>query len=46
MNEPRDHLVLALDVPDLDDALATAERMAPWFGIVKVGYELYAGGGP
>ena len=38
--------MLALDCADLDDALATAERMSPWFGVFKVGYELYAGAGP
>ena len=43
---PRDHLVLVLDTDRLDDALGYAERMAPWFGIVKVGYELYASAGP
>ena len=44
--DPRDHLVLVLDIERLDDALAYAERMAPWFGIVKVGYELYGAAGP
>ena len=44
--DPRDHLVLVLDVERLDDALAYAERMSPWFGIVKVGYELYGAAGP
>ena len=44
--DPRDHLVLVLDVERLDDALAYAERMAPWFRIVKVGYELYGAAGP
>jgi orotidine-5'-phosphate decarboxylase len=44
-NNPRDHLVLVLDVADLGDALAYAERLAPWFGTVKVGYELYAAAG-
>jgi orotidine-5'-phosphate decarboxylase len=43
---PREHLVLVLDTDRLDDALEYAERMAPWFGIVKVGYELYASAGP
>jgi orotidine-5'-phosphate decarboxylase len=43
---PRDHLVLVLDIESLDDALAYAERMAPWFAIVKVGYELYGAAGP
>jgi orotidine-5'-phosphate decarboxylase len=42
----RDRLVLALDVDNLDDAVAFAERLAPWFGTVKVGYELYAAAGP
>ncbi|HXY93455.1 MAG TPA: orotidine-5'-phosphate decarboxylase, partial [Acidimicrobiia bacterium] len=46
MNDARDHLVLVLDVERLEDALAYAERMAPWFGTVKVGYELYAAAGP
>jgi orotidine-5'-phosphate decarboxylase len=45
-SDPRDHLVLVLDVERLDDALAYAERMAPWFSIVKVGYELYGSAGP
>jgi orotidine-5'-phosphate decarboxylase len=44
--DPRDHLVLVLDIERLDDALAYAERMSPWFGIVKVGYELYGAAGP
>src|SRR3954452_13292622 len=44
--DPRDHLVVVLDIERLDDALAYTERMAPWFGIVKVGYELYGAAGP
>ncbi len=44
--ESRDRLVLPLDVGDLGAALAMAERLAPWFGIVKVGHELYAEAGP
>ncbi len=43
---PRDHLALALDVGDLPTALAAAERVQPWFGIAKVGFELYAEAGP
>jgi len=42
----RDRLVLPLDVGDLDRALATATRLAAWFGIAKVGHELYAEAGP
>jgi orotidine-5'-phosphate decarboxylase len=42
----RDRLALPLDVGDLDTALAMARTVAPWFGIAKVGYELYAEAGP
>jgi orotidine-5'-phosphate decarboxylase len=35
----RDHLVLALDVDSLDDALALVRRLRPWFGVAKVGRE-------
>jgi orotidine-5'-phosphate decarboxylase len=42
----RDRLVLPLDVGDLDAALAMARTVAPWFGVAKVGYELYAEAGP
>src|SRR6478735_364818 len=44
--EVRDRLTLPLDVGDLDAALAIARAVAPWFGIAKVGYELYAEAGP
>jgi orotidine-5'-phosphate decarboxylase len=43
---PRDHLVLALDVGGLAEAEAMAARVGEWFGIVKVGLELYAEAGP
>jgi orotidine-5'-phosphate decarboxylase len=46
MPEPRDHLVLSLDVDDLDTALAVARPLEPWFATVKVGYQLYAAEGP
>jgi orotidine-5'-phosphate decarboxylase len=46
MPEPRDHLVLALDIDDLDAALEMAAPLEPWFATVKVGYELYAAAGP
>jgi orotidine-5'-phosphate decarboxylase len=42
----RDRLVLGLDVGDLAAATAMAERVRPWFGVVKVGHELYAEAGP
>ncbi|HEX4775439.1 MAG TPA: orotidine-5'-phosphate decarboxylase [Acidimicrobiia bacterium] len=44
--EIRDRLAIALDVDDLDDAVALARRVAPWFGIAKVGLELYTVAGP
>ncbi len=44
--EVRDRLVLPLDVGDLEAAVAMARKVAPWFGVAKVGYELYAEAGP
>lgn len=44
--EVRSRLALPLDVGDLDAALEIARIVAPWFGIAKVGYELYAEAGP
>ena len=44
--EVRDRMALALDVGDLAAAEAVARRVAPWFGIAKVGMELYAEAGP
>jgi len=46
MSPARDRLVLNLDVGGLDEARAWARRLEPWFGIAKVGYELYAEAGP
>ena len=42
----RDRMVLGLDVGGLAAAEAIAQRLAPWFGVVKVGHELYAEAGP
>ena len=42
----RSRLVLPLDVGDLSAAVAVAKRLAPWFGIAKVGHELFAEAGP
>jgi orotidine-5'-phosphate decarboxylase len=39
-------LALVLDTDDLDDAAALARRLAPWFGVAKVGLELWAAAGP
>jgi len=42
----RERLALALDADDLVAALRTARRLRPWFGIAKVGLELFAAAGP
>ncbi len=42
----RRRLGLALDLPDLDAALDLARLLAPWFGVAKVGAELFVSAGP
>jgi orotidine-5'-phosphate decarboxylase len=42
----RNRLAIALDVPDLDQAEQIAKEVAPWFGVAKVGLELYSAAGP
>ena len=42
----RDRLALALDIDDLATAVKLADRLHPWFGVVKIGLELFAGAGP
>jgi orotidine-5'-phosphate decarboxylase len=44
--DARKRLALALDVPDLEAALSLARDLAPWFGVAKVGLELYSSAGP
>jgi len=44
--ELRDRLALALDVDDLVLAQRLARQLQPWFGVAKVGLELYAAAGP
>ena len=44
--EVRARLALALDVDDLVPALRLARELAPWFGTMKVGLELYSSAGP
>ena len=41
-----DRLVLVLDTDDLVPALRTARQLAPWFGVAKVGLELFSAVGP
>jgi orotidine-5'-phosphate decarboxylase len=42
----RERLALALDVDDLVVAQRLARQLQPWFGVAKVGLELYAAAGP
>jgi orotidine-5'-phosphate decarboxylase len=45
-DDPRQRLALALDVDDLVVALRMARRFQPWFGLAKVGLELFTAAGP
>jgi orotidine-5'-phosphate decarboxylase len=42
----RSHLVLALDVDTVDEAVALVRRLRPWFGVAKVGLQLFSAAGP
>jgi len=42
----RERMALALDVDDLVAALRTARNLRPWFGVAKVGLELFIASGP
>ena len=42
----RSRLALALDVDDLGAARGLAARLDPWFGILKVGLQLFSAAGP
>jgi orotidine-5'-phosphate decarboxylase len=44
--ELRAKLALALDVDDLVAATRLGKKLAPWFGVAKVGLELYTAAGP
>src|SRR5437879_5105081 len=44
--EIRSHLAIALDVDDVVVALRLARQVAPWFGVAKVGLELFTATGP
>jgi orotidine-5'-phosphate decarboxylase len=44
--EVRDHLALVLDSDDLVAALRLARDLKPWFGVAKVGLELFSASGP
>lgn len=42
----RDRFAIALDVDDLVEAAKLARDLAPWFGVAKVGLELFSACGP
>ncbi|HUW02638.1 MAG TPA: orotidine-5'-phosphate decarboxylase [Acidimicrobiales bacterium] len=44
--EVRGRLALALDLDDLVAATRLARELQPWFGVVKVGLELFSANGP
>ena len=44
--ELRAKMALALDVDDLVEAVRLARQLSPWFGVAKVGLELYSAAGP
>lgn len=44
--DPRHRLALALDMDDLVVALRLVRRLRPYFGVAKVGLELFAAAGP
>jgi orotidine-5'-phosphate decarboxylase len=44
--EVRGRLALALDLDDLPAAVALASAVSPWFGVAKVGLELFGAAGP
>ena len=44
--ELRNRLALALDVDDLVMATRLARELRPWFGVAKIGLELFAASGP
>jgi orotidine-5'-phosphate decarboxylase len=44
--EVRSRLAVALDVDDAVAALRLGRELSPWFGVAKVGLELYSAAGP
>lgn len=44
--EVREHLAVALDLDDSVAAIRMARELRPWFGVAKVGLELYSASGP
>ncbi|WP_334142326.1 orotidine-5'-phosphate decarboxylase [Rhabdothermincola sp.] len=45
-DQARARLALALDVDDLVEAQRLGQLLRPWFGVAKIGLELYSAAGP
>lgn len=45
-NDPRRRIIVALDLPSREAALALARQLAPHSGLFKVGLQLYTAAGP
>ena len=45
-HDVRRRLALVLDVDDLVEARRLAQTLRPWFGVAKVGLELFSAAGP
>ena len=45
-NKYRERLALALDCDDLVEAVRLARELKPWFGVAKIGLELFCAAGP
>ena len=45
MTSPRDRLIVALDVPDVEEAKALIDRLGESVSIYKIGLELLFSGG-
>ena len=45
-DDVRNRLAIALDVDDLVEAARIAKELRPWFGVAKVGLELFSAAGP
>jgi orotidine-5'-phosphate decarboxylase len=46
VDDARARMAIALDVDDLVEAVRIAKEVKPWFGVAKVGLELYSAVGP
>jgi orotidine-5'-phosphate decarboxylase len=46
LGELRPKLALALDVDDMVVAIRLSRQLAPWFGVAKIGLELFSAAGP